>query len=224
MAIERVVALEALAAAQHGLITTPQAIACLGVSRKGRWVGEGRLVSAQPGVFRVAGAPQSWHQALHAAALASAGVVSHRSAAALWGFGAPSHYVEVSLRPGGGPRLRPPAIGHPLGDADRERAVVHQGLPLTDPVRTILDLGRVIPPRSVRVALDTAVSMGLVTVRQAKDLRAALDRRHHHDRRLTALRGGAATDADRDLAAALPPRESAPGSSGLPPTAVSGRQ
>lgn len=205
MAIERVEAIEALATVQHGLITSSQAIACLGVSRKGRWVGEGRLVSTQPGVFRLAGAPKTWQQALHAAALASAGVVSHRSAAALWGFMAPSRYVEVSVCSAARPRLRPPAIGYPLRVAAGEAVVTHQGMPVTDPVRTIRDLGWVMPARAVRVALESAVSRRLVTESQAETLRLQLATQSRHDRRMSGLRSEAEGGAGQGLATALPP-------------------
>ena len=87
-----------LTLAQHGLITTEQAIKALGPSRKSRWVTERRLISVQPSVFRMAGAPETWHQGLMAASLAVDGVVSHRSAAELWGLIQPAGYVEVSIR------------------------------------------------------------------------------------------------------------------------------
>ena len=52
------------ARSQHGLVTSQQAVQMLGPYRKARWVTQRRLVMVQPGVFRLAGAPQSWHQSL----------------------------------------------------------------------------------------------------------------------------------------------------------------
>ena len=107
MAIEHVVALDTLVTEQHGLVTTDQATRILGPSRKARWVSERRLLSLQPCVFRMAGAPETWHQAVHAAVLTAQGVVSHRTAAELWGLIQPAGYVEVSINLGRLPRVRP---------------------------------------------------------------------------------------------------------------------
>src|SRR6187397_987256 len=97
VAVKRCRAVDELARDQHGLITTEQAVKALGRSRKNRWVGERRLISVQPAVFRVAGSPQTWHQSLLAAALAVDGVISHRSAAELWGLTQPAGYIELSV-------------------------------------------------------------------------------------------------------------------------------
>jgi very-short-patch-repair endonuclease len=177
MAIERVAALDALATQQHGLLTSPQAVEALGLSRTNRWVAEGRLVSVQTGVLRVAGAPDTWHQQLMAACLAARGVVSHRSAAELWGLIQPAGYVEVSVVRGRFPRVRPPAVVHRIKDLRPDLAERRENLPLTDPVRTVLDLGLVLPHSGVSGALGRGLSKGLLTIGQATTLREALARR-----------------------------------------------
>ncbi len=177
MAIEHVAALDALAKEQHGLVTTAQATGLLGASRKSRWVTERRLVSVQPSVFRLAGSPETWHQAVHAASLAADAVVSHRSAAELWGLITPAGYVDVSITPDRRPRLRPPAIAHRIKDLGPDLAVAREAMAITDPVRTIVDLGLVLPEWSVSAALGRGVSTRLLTIKQAKDLRVVLGRR-----------------------------------------------
>jgi very-short-patch-repair endonuclease len=177
MAIEHVAALDALARAQHGLVTGEQATTHLGPSRKARWVQERRLLSVQPGVFRLAGAPETWHQALHAAVLAADAVVSHRSAAELWGLMRPAGYVEVSIPPQRRPRLRPPAVAHRIKDLRPDLAARREGLPLTDPARTIVDLGLVLPTWSVSGALNRGLATRLLTIGQAAHLREVLARR-----------------------------------------------
>jgi very-short-patch-repair endonuclease len=177
MAPEHVAPLDALVQAQHGLVTTAQAIKTLGPSRKQRWVAERRLVSVQPGVFRMAGAPETWHQSVHAAALSAQAVVSHRSAAELWGVIQPAGYVDISVRPPSHPRLRPPAIAHRIADLHPELAVEREGLRLTDPVRTIIDLGLVLPKWSVSDALSRALTTRLLSVEEVQTLRDALGRR-----------------------------------------------
>ena len=177
MAIEHVAELDALAQAQHGVVTTAQAVRLLGATRKTRWVAEGRLVSVQTSVFRLAGSPGTWHQQLHAAALSSGGVVSHRSAAELWGMIQPAGYIDVSVHPDRLPRVRPPAILHRIKDLRPDLAVEREGMAITDPTRTIIDLGLVLPTRSVSAALGKALSIRLLTITQAKSLREALARR-----------------------------------------------
>ena len=177
MATEHVAELDALAQAQHGIVTTTQAVQLLGGSRKARWVTEGRLVSVQPSVFRLAGAPDTWHQQVHAAVLASDGVVSHRSAAELWGMIQPAGYVDISVHPDRLPRVRPPAILHRIKDLRPDLAVQREGMAITDPARTIIDLGLVLSTWSVSAALGKALSLRLLTITQAKSLREALGRR-----------------------------------------------
>lgn len=166
-----------LAQAQHGLVTSDQAIRSLGPGRKGRWVAQGRLISVQPSVFRVVGAPQSWHQAVLAAALATDGVISHRSAAELWGLIQPAGYVEVSTLPSHKTALRPPGILHRIADLDPAASVERHGLRVTDPVRTVIDLGLVLPKWSVRDALSRGLTTRLLGIEEVDRLRDALSRR-----------------------------------------------
>ncbi len=165
-----------VARTQHGLITTAQAVKALGPSRKARWVSEHRLVSVQPGVFRLAGAPETWHQAVHAASLAAEAIVSHRSAAELWGLIQPAGYVDVSVRPPRKPVLRPPAILHRVGDLHPRLAVEREGMLVTDAMRTVVDLGLVMPKWAVRTALGRGLTTHLFSIREVKELRDALGR------------------------------------------------
>lgn len=176
MTNEQSTKVDELTRVQHGLITTQQAVRVLGPSRKARWVAERRLVSVQPGVFRVMGAPETWHQSLHAAALAADGIVSHRSAAELWGLIQPAGYVDISVRPPRKPTLRPPAILHRLGDLHPELSVEREGMRVTDPKRTIVDLGLVLPYWSVRDALSRGLTTRLFAIADVARLRDALGR------------------------------------------------
>lgn len=166
-----------LARAQHGLVTSEQAVRALGPGRKGRWVAERRLVCVQPRVFRVVGAPETWHQHLMAAALTTEGIVSHRSAAELWGLIRPAGYVDVSVQPPRAPRAQPPVIIHRVRDLHPELAVEREGLRLTDPVRTIIDLGLVLPTWAVRDALSRGITTRLFAVEEVQRLRDALGRK-----------------------------------------------
>lgn len=177
MAPDTSAAIDRLAQAQHGLVTSEQAVKALGPGRKDRWVAGGRLISTQPRVFRVAGAPQTWHQEVLGAALATQGTVSHRSAAELWGLIQPAGYVEVTVPPDRTPALRPPAILHRVADLHPELAVERSGMRITDAVRTVIDLGLVLPTWAVRDALSRGLTSRLFAITEVDRLRDALGRK-----------------------------------------------
>jgi very-short-patch-repair endonuclease len=173
---ERSEAVDRIAGAQHGLLTHDQAVSALGRGRKSRWLTERRLTVVQPAVYRVAGAPQTWHQAVAAAQLATAGVVSHRSAAELWGLIQPAGYIEVSVSPPRHPRVHLPAVAHRVIDLHPELSVERSGLHVTDPVRTVIDLGLVLPKWAVGDALSRGITTKLFRVTDVDRLRDALGR------------------------------------------------
>jgi very-short-patch-repair endonuclease len=111
-----------------------------------------------------------------AAALAAEGVVSHRSAAELWGLIQPAGYVEVSIPAKLDRRVRPPAIVHRIKDLRPGLAVERVGLQVTDPVRTVIDLGLVMPWWLVQRAIAKGISTKALTVSEVRSLRDALGR------------------------------------------------
>lgn len=143
------------AAAQHGLVTWQQLIdAGVASSTIAGWVKAGRLIQVQPRVYRVAGAPVTWHQQVLAAVLAAGpgAAASHRTAAVLWALleGGP---IEIVVPRGRTPKLRGVIVHQtrdPIPTAQRF------GIPVTSPMRTIVDLGAVVPAAIVELALDAA--------------------------------------------------------------------
>lgn len=176
MTIERNAIVDDITRAQHGLITTGQAVTALGPSRKARWVSERRLISVQPSVFRMAGSPETWHQSVLAVALATDGIVSHRSAAELWGLIEPAGCAEVSVPGAVNRTVRPPAIVHRIIDLHPELAVERAGLRVTDPIRTVIDLGLVSPRWAVHRAIAKGISTHAFELADLKRLRDALGR------------------------------------------------
>jgi very-short-patch-repair endonuclease len=159
--------LAALATEQHGVVHLQQARGCgltqQGVSRRLR---ARRLLEVHPCVFRVAGAPDTHLAALQAAALAVGpdGVVSHRSAAWLWGL--LSHedtVVEVTVSRSRGPSLHGVAV-HRSRDLVAGHSTVRSGIPVTNPLRTLVDLGAVCSRWTVEDALDRGLSDRRFTV------------------------------------------------------------
>ena len=71
------------------------------------------------------------------------------------------------------PRLRPPAIAHRILDLHPELAVERAGMRITDPVRTIIDLGLVLPAGRCSDALSRGhhapVSSGSSTSKRLRD-------------------------------------------------------
>jgi very-short-patch-repair endonuclease len=126
----------------------------------------GRWIATYDRVYRIAGAPPSWKGDLLAAVWAGGkrAVVSHRSAAALWGLpGKRTEIMEITC-----PRWR---------RAQHEGLVVHESRALSDRdigqaddtrvttvERTIFDLAAVCSRFTVDMAIDSALRQELTTV------------------------------------------------------------
>jgi predicted transcriptional regulator of viral defense system len=142
-----------MAEEQWGLVTRQQALG-LGVARRTLdrlTAQEGVLQKVARGVYRLRGAPPPDHEALRAAWLQLApdvpvwervdaqGVVSHRSAADIYGVGhLPEEHREFTVPARHQPR-RPDVKTHRRKLTDTEWAVWH-GLPVTRPARIASDL------------------------------------------------------------------------------------
>jgi very-short-patch-repair endonuclease len=127
-----------------------------------RAIAVGRLHRVHRGVYAVGHTSLSPHGHCHAAILAcgSKAVLSHTSAAWLWGLlptlGKP---VEIGL-PSRGRGRREIRVHHipALQAADREFS---EGLPTTAVPRTLLDLASTLPRRSLEKALDRSERLGI---------------------------------------------------------------
>lgn len=132
-------------------------------------------------VARLYGAPITIELQIQAAVLAAGrdAIASHRSSARLWGVDRSSDDpvdIIFSQRPRRA-RLRGVVVHRPR-DIQQLRPVWRQGIPATDPLRTLVDLGAV-DPDGVGDALTYFVIAGLVTPRA---VRAALVRHSQHGR------------------------------------------
>jgi predicted transcriptional regulator of viral defense system len=148
-----------LAGRQHGIVARRQLLA-LGFNAREieHRVGRGRLHLVMRGVYAV-GWPQMTQERRWMAAVLACGdraVLSHRSAAALWHIGTERNgMVDISVtrraelrRPGLRVRGRPS-----LSTTD---TVTWDGIPVTSPTQTLLDLATELPEREVERIINEA--------------------------------------------------------------------
>jgi hypothetical protein len=93
-------------------------------------------------------------------------VLSHHSAAALWGFMPwDDRHPEVTVI-GTAPRAHPGLRVHRTTTLDRDDSARHRGIPVTSPARTLLDLAAKLEHRPLRSATRRAQSLHRVNIRQ----------------------------------------------------------
>jgi hypothetical protein len=148
-----------LARQQHSVFSGRQAID-RGLTRpmlRSR-VAAGRLHRVDHDVFHVAGAEVTWHAKVLASLLAAGegAVASHRAAAALWGIeGFPAGTPELTV-PRGRRFRRAGVMVHESTDIDRAGRRTRDGITVTDPARTILDLARRTADKKLLQAIESA--------------------------------------------------------------------
>ncbi len=160
-----------LARSQHGVVTRDQALQRgLSATAIRRRVTRGSWNEFLPGVYWVAGVPESWEGRLFGALKWAGGdaVASHRAAAALWEFpGFGGEVVEITSPH----HLRSPdgeVIIHASSTFARHDVTNLRGMALTSPARTLLDLGAVAKPRQVEAALYDALRRRITSLPRVK--------------------------------------------------------
>jgi very-short-patch-repair endonuclease len=176
--IERV--LREFGTLQQGVVERRQLMARgLTVSALDGLVRTRRLVPRHGGVYQIGPLPLP-RAAEHAAVLACRGLarLSHRSAACLRGLldAYMDSEVEVSMPRRSRRRLAGVRI-HRVRDLRDDEVAVVDGLPVTTPARTLLDLAETERPRLVEQAYATALRRKLVT---PTDMREMVERHPNH--------------------------------------------
>jgi very-short-patch-repair endonuclease len=177
-----------LARAQHGVVALFQLLE-LGYTMSAikHRVATGRLHPVRRGVYAV-GRPHLTRKGEWMAAVLSCGpgaVLSHLSAAALWRVvGERDKVSHVSIA-GAGARCQGDIATHRRSDLDSD-ATRCCGIPVTTPIRTLLDIATGLSARQLEAAVNEADKLELV---DPDRLRAALDERkgQHGVRPLRAL-------------------------------------
>lgn len=168
----------AIAGLQRGFVARWQLLAAgIQSGAVDRMLANGRLLQAHRGVYSV-GHSTTQPLGRETAALLAVGpqaVLSHRSAAVAWGL-APTRPdsipVEV-LVPRRHVRRRHGIIAHRTTRLDANEVRIHQGLPVTSPARTCLDIAADVTLRELERAVDEALVRRIVRLQQLRD---AVDR------------------------------------------------
>src|SRR5918994_2231903 len=138
-----------LAARQHGYVTRSQLLNAEVIARAiDRRLALGRLVRVHPGVYAVGHIAPSPHARAMAAVLACGpdALLSHRSAAGLWGLARWPRTLEVTARTD----HRVPGVHtHRSRTLTADDITRHYDIPVTTPQRTLRDLRRVLDPPSL---------------------------------------------------------------------------
>jgi very-short-patch-repair endonuclease len=153
-------AILAVAAQQHGAVTTAQLLTA-GVGRRAiaHRVARGWLVPLHRGVYQIGPVAARYGREMAAVlACGDGALLSHHSAAAIWGI-RPAHKgdVHVTVR-GNARRSRPGLRVHRTLSL---KAAV-KGLPLTTPAQTLKDLARTLPSNELDRAREQAHILGLI--------------------------------------------------------------
>jgi very-short-patch-repair endonuclease len=152
---------------QYALITLEQALtAGLSAHQVRARLASGRWRRRRATVFAVAGAPTSWEQAVMAACLGARVecVVSHGTAASLWGTAAGARDPIHLLSPHPyRPKIRG-VVGHRTYSWFDDDLTVYRGLPVTSVARTLIDRSAKLSEDALGAALDQAERKGLTTL------------------------------------------------------------
>src|SRR3954447_4031840 len=148
-------AIAGLAERQHGVVAARQLVALgLGRSAIARRVRAGQLHAWYRGVYAV-GHRVLMREGRWMAAVLAAGpdaVLSHRSAAALWGI-RPSGRSRIEVT---APRRSRHGIQVHQGRLAPDEVTVYHGIPVTTPARTLVDLAAVLRPDQLGKAVNQA--------------------------------------------------------------------
>lgn len=164
----------ALASKQHGVVARWQLLA-LGLSAQAiqHRLTRGRLHRINRGIYAVGRPALDREGRCMAAVLAcgSGAVLSHKSAAALWGVGPWPPVVEVTI-PVASPRKRDSIRVHRRPNLLATHVTVHRAIPVTTPLRTAIDLAARLDSAKLERMINEADRLGLFN---PEELLAELD-------------------------------------------------
>lgn len=164
--------LEAVAYEQSGYFTSEQA-RTHGVSRQllSHHVRQGRFAQIRRGLYRVRGFPSSQHDEIREKWMAvgpEKAIVSHESALELLELSdnIPDEVHLLVPRRYRGLRRPPGVVIHTFPDAEKVATLRRDGMTVTAPARTLVDVADELQPEQTAMAARQALSRGLLTRRQ----------------------------------------------------------
>jgi predicted transcriptional regulator of viral defense system len=151
-----------LARAQHGVVTRRQLLA-LGFSSDGirHRLRTGRLHRVMQGVY-VVGWPGTTRKQRWMAAVLACGdgaVLSHRSAAALWGIAKEGKTIDVSVAR---EKRRPKVRSRTRSGLPPPQRTIHDRIPVTTPLQTLIDIALELPTNKLERAVNDADKLELI--------------------------------------------------------------
>jgi predicted transcriptional regulator of viral defense system len=152
-------------ALKNGGSVTSAEIQALGASREwtARRVREGWLERIGPSTYRLPGTESPWKATLAAACHRLGGVVSHESAAQLHEMPRLRRGLLVVSVPVRRSNRYPGVDVRQKTDLSPEQVTYVQGLPVTTPARTLIDMAAHLGTRRLSKLVDSAVAQGLTT-------------------------------------------------------------
>lgn len=159
-----------LADEQHGVVARRQLLELgMGPGQIKSWARRGRLVRLRPAVYALGHGVLTQHGRWMAAVLAcgEGALLSHRSAAALWGLRPPGGSLIETTTGVSGVRAREDGLRlHRSTIAVPRFATVHEGVPVTTVAWTLLDLAAVVRAPQLRRAVEVAEQLELFDLTQ----------------------------------------------------------
>ena len=131
-----------------------------------RRAAKGILIRVLPGVYRHASVPESWIQRVWAAYLwaGDGAAVSHQAAGALWELDGCAPGAVTLLTTRGVKRTSEGFEIHRVAEIPSHHLTHRDGLMVTTPTRTIMDLAAVVAEADLEAALDCALRRGSVSL------------------------------------------------------------
>jgi very-short-patch-repair endonuclease len=150
----------ALAESQHGVVARRQLLKLdMSAERITSWVRNGRLVRLRWAIYALGDSVLTQHGRWMAAVLAcgDGALLSHRSAAALWGLKPPGGpFIETTTNVSGVRARRDGLRLHRSKIVAPRFATMHEGVPVTSVAWTLLDLASVVGAPQLRRAVEAA--------------------------------------------------------------------
>ncbi|RPI24071.1 MAG: hypothetical protein EHM57_03160, partial [Actinobacteria bacterium] len=158
-----VITLLSIAGDQHSVLSHRQALAA-GVTKAQlhRATRSGLLTLVAPQVYAIAHLPRTRRTEITIGCLTYDGAASHQTAAELWELLSPRDQRVHVITTRWDRVLRAELAVHESRDLIDEDIATLDGIPVTTPTRTLVDLGAEVAPQAVEIAFETGVRKGLL--------------------------------------------------------------